>query len=343
MLAAQPPGGLPPGPPEVPPGLIGMGPGGGPQSATVTVDCAAGDSIQGALNHRATDLTIVVSGICEEDVTITRDNVTLEGASGDPDVDGIRGVGSNVPGTAVVRIVDADRITIESLGVLDGLRDGMAAIDVNSLSINDSKVTGHARTALWTLNVNFVSANNSELSSGGFAVSAVGDVRCNGCTINGGSFGWVGFHGQQTITNSTVTSDGFGVWSQTSTSLNVSNTAITISPGGSAAATAFGNASLTLTNSSVDSWLWCQEKSSVVLSGSEQTGGPGFNFFDDDCYVSLSAGSRLLGFQIINHFTRMVIEDTSVVDGDLGCDSGGDAWCPDASINVTGGTCGQCS
>jgi hypothetical protein len=50
-------------------------------TATVRVDCVKGDSINAALltNTKAQRLTIDISGMCHENVVVTRDRVTLHG------------------------------------------------------------------------------------------------------------------------------------------------------------------------------------------------------------------------------------------------------------------------
>ena len=51
---------------------------------SVIVDCARGRSIQDALGKKNPDrpLTVVIRGACTENVTIQRDDVTLEGDGG---------------------------------------------------------------------------------------------------------------------------------------------------------------------------------------------------------------------------------------------------------------------
>ena len=46
---------------------------------TDAVDCSDGDSIQEAVNSADDPTTIFVSGICNEDASITKDDITLSG------------------------------------------------------------------------------------------------------------------------------------------------------------------------------------------------------------------------------------------------------------------------
>ena len=50
-----------------------------PETLTVEVDCAAGDKISNALEEPAVELTILVSGKCNENIIIDRGKVTLRG------------------------------------------------------------------------------------------------------------------------------------------------------------------------------------------------------------------------------------------------------------------------
>ncbi|MBI2835747.1 MAG: hypothetical protein HYX76_15105, partial [Acidobacteria bacterium] len=59
-------------------------------SATVKVKCAQGDSINKAIGQHpnAESLVVEISGMCSENVVVTRDRVTLRGT--DPAGDGIQ-------------------------------------------------------------------------------------------------------------------------------------------------------------------------------------------------------------------------------------------------------------
>src|SRR5712691_11791438 len=67
----------------------------------VRVDCDRGERIRAALRRSADELVIEVRGMCDEDVLVERDKVTLHGAS--PDRDGIRSTLSGAHAALMLR------------------------------------------------------------------------------------------------------------------------------------------------------------------------------------------------------------------------------------------------
>jgi hypothetical protein len=109
---------------------------------TVTVDCAAGDTIARALT-RGDDrksLTILISGTCSENVVINRSDVKLAAAApgatvsgSDTTLDTIRVTGS--------------RVTIDGITVTGGL-NGILADGAAGLIVQNSVVQGTGRTGI---------------------------------------------------------------------------------------------------------------------------------------------------------------------------------------------------
>jgi len=68
-----------------------------------------------------------------------------------------------------------------------------------------------------------------------------------------------------------------------------------------------------------------------------------FNLLGVDSVLS-AVGSSILGYTVVEEFSELVLRDGSSLDGDLACQLGGDAWCGDASVDVTGtASCGHCA
>lgn len=315
----------------------------GPPEKTVTVDCSKGKTIANALQAAAESLVIEIRGICDEDVYLNRSDVTLRGS--DPNVDGIRGVKpADVPG-GVLTVERANNVVIENLGILDGLRDGLLLLDVGSVQVLNSRIVGHDRFGLYSLDGNIVRVFDTEIEAGRWAVAATQDAICTRCTIHGGEIAWISFSGQQAIFDSTLTSDDRGVWSQVDGHLRVIRSTVN-APG--LVVVSIENAVMILTDSTIDGgWMACEEQSSLTLRRSQQNSNSlGFNLFQRQAQVSVLDGSRLEGLQILEYFSTIAIDDgpsgTSVVVGDLACGSASDAWCPNAAMNVTGASCGQC-
>jgi hypothetical protein len=53
----------------------------GPRTLTVAVNCSAAESINEALERKAEELIVEITGSCHEDVVIERNNVTLRGVT----------------------------------------------------------------------------------------------------------------------------------------------------------------------------------------------------------------------------------------------------------------------
>jgi parallel beta-helix repeat protein len=128
--------------PAGPVGPIGpAGPLGIPVPVAVTVDCSAGQSITNVLQTvSGSPLTITVSGVCSENVTITRNDVTLQGAAA--------GSGITGPDTTqdTVVIQGAQRVALDSLTVSGGYNgvtgNGGAAFTVQRSTIQNARNNG---------------------------------------------------------------------------------------------------------------------------------------------------------------------------------------------------------
>src|SRR6185503_4060518 len=84
-------------------------------TTTVKVDCAKGDTINAALasNPKVQRLTIEISGMCHENVVVTRDRVTLRGS--DPAHDGIQAAENTEFTDAALWVRAAALFTVENL------------------------------------------------------------------------------------------------------------------------------------------------------------------------------------------------------------------------------------
>lgn len=96
-----------------------------PETLTVDVNCADGDTISQALERPAVELTILVSGTCTENVFITRDNVILRGTTldeGDPTAE-IVAASTDLEAPSfgvVVYVAGAQTVRIEDLKIRGG-------------------------------------------------------------------------------------------------------------------------------------------------------------------------------------------------------------------------------
>lgn len=116
------------------------------QSQTFTVDCAKGQTISAALergNERKL-LVVIVRGTCNENVTIERENVTLQG---DPQV------GGTVNGAANANTINilASPTTIDRLTVAGGL-NGIRVYGAFSVGISNSVIRGASQSGILLVN-----------------------------------------------------------------------------------------------------------------------------------------------------------------------------------------------
>ena len=99
-------------------------------SKTVVVDCDKGDSINDALEEKAEELIVEISGTCQEDGVIERNNVTLRGVT---------------PGATVVAASSAaifldrvSRVSLENLSVQGGTEEaGVLVWQSTGISVSD--------------------------------------------------------------------------------------------------------------------------------------------------------------------------------------------------------------
>lgn len=163
---------------------------GGPPSATVQVDCAAGDSIQAALGTPARELTVEIRGICDEFVEVRRPNVTLRGAT-DPPLDaltsplpdGIHYTGS-LPITNALFVRDTVLVRIESLSLTSGAA-GLSVNDAIAVRVDNCRLenTGFAGAFVTSSYVTMVDTLVTGNRRRGLRLQNAANLSCFNCTI----------------------------------------------------------------------------------------------------------------------------------------------------------------
>ncbi len=88
---------------------------GPPLDITVNVDCDQGESINAALAQLANKLTVLINGSCEEEVVITRNDVTLQGVDPTPTITAPPGEWSSA-----IRIEGAHGVSLWDLQMVGG-------------------------------------------------------------------------------------------------------------------------------------------------------------------------------------------------------------------------------
>jgi len=107
------------------------------ETMTVFVDCDNGGTIGNALKLGADwkAIIITVKGTCHENITIQRDDVTLQGYG---DMGGtVTGVGA---GRSTIQINGARRISLENLHLTAGQSSGIVGFNGASFTVNNSTI-----------------------------------------------------------------------------------------------------------------------------------------------------------------------------------------------------------
>jgi hypothetical protein len=168
------------------------------RTKTIRVDCSRGKSIKRALAYSwwIDELTIEIDGICDEDVLVKRDGVTLLGINLDEDgepEDGIRAVSTdagppNFGATLFIR--DALNVTVENLiltggelglRVVDSGNTGTALILVKNCRLENNTLAG---LSLGRANVVF---EDTVIIGGSRSATLIGmsTFSCEKCSIEG--------------------------------------------------------------------------------------------------------------------------------------------------------------
>ena len=277
------------------------------RTRTVKVDCARGKSINKVLKVSwwIDELIIEIDGICDEDVLVQRDNVTLRGinldGAGEPE-DGIRAVSTDPDAPpnfgATLFIRDALKVTVENLiltgGVLHGLRvvdsgnPGPTPILVKNCRLEYNTLTG---LSLGRANVEF---EDTVIIGGSMSATVINasNFSCEKCSIKGTLLG--------------------------------------------------GSSVLTLIDSTLEGRFQIVQKSRMTLTNTVQKENPTFNnAVFHDSQLSIREGSTILGRTLFTAFSTGVLGAGTTHDGNLMCVSGGDVFCRGATINGTS-NCSQC-
>ena len=338
-------------------------------AATEKVDCGKGESINKALakNPSAAALVVEVSGLCHENVVVTRDRVTLRGA--DPAADGIQAVANVEQTDAALWVRGAQLVTVENLRLTGGFT-GLLATDANLpfLRMINCRLEGNfqwgAQLELALLTAEDTTFGpNTRFSVGAFAGSR---FECRGCTLTlsptattrdnlfvlGGS--------QALLSDTALVNGGINI-GNSSASLNDCSVQAFSSPG-AAAVLAGGSSTVNLTRTQVEGPMRFFQGTTAQVFGVTQTHGATHgatpNSADDAAYVKIGNAvpacplppcppgpppipSAVLGFNMSN-FSSASLLQTSQVTGNLNCSHGANAVCP-TPANVSGtSNCGLC-
>lgn len=330
-------------------------------AATVTVDCNKGESINQALTKNPTvlNLTVEISGLCQENVVVTRDHVTLHG--NDPVNDGIEALVNTEISDAALWIRQAQLVTVENLKLTGGYT-GLLATNVSlaNLRVINCHLDGNGAYGV-QLQSSLIQATNSTFSSNGNINAGVfsgSRLECTGCTFaDPQGVGPVGttranvlaFGANRVLLTQCTLTNG-GVTSDDSLILATDSTIAAFVPGG-ASISSFGSSAIALTRVQITGSMSFSQGSNVQLLGVTQL-VPGLNQVDDSAYVRIgdaspatggppSIPSMVRGFSLRN-FAKATLLQTSEINGNLSCTQGADAFCTTPGKVSGTSSCGLC-
>jgi hypothetical protein len=328
-------------------------------TATVKVDCTKGDQINKALvtNLQVAKLAIEISGMCHENVIVTRDGVTLHGT--DPANDGIQAVANTEVTDAALWVRAAASVTVENLTLTGGF-SGLFASNANIpvLRLTNCRLVGNTTFGLHLQN-SVANAADTTFEAGANAVPAglfIGSrLGCGHCTLIAPASGanntltvvssTAVFGQQSTFTGGPVRADN--------SSVLISDSSIDVSAPNVPSVNSITNTSFSMTRVQITGRMFFGQGSIASLNAVTQTlTGTQPNQATMNSHVTVgSAGqptggppninSNLANFDL-NNFANLVLSQGSTIDGNLTCRSGSDAFCANPA-DVTGQTnCGKC-
>jgi hypothetical protein len=326
-------------------------------SATAKVNCAKGDSINAALasDLKAHSLTIEITGMCRENVVVTRDRVTLRGT--DPAQDGIQAVENTELTDAAVWVRTAALARIENLTLTGGF-SGLLGTNANlpSIQLTNCRLSGNRNFGIQLENSLANAADtafegaSSSIPAGIFLSSRLGCVRCT-FTSAGSTAVMTVINGFAQIGQQSAFSGG-PIRGEGST-INIADSTMASSSPGVPAINAISS-SVILTRTEILGRMFFGQGTNTMLNGVTQTGigmQPNEASFGSTVIIA-SAGQPTGGPPLIDtylaHFTlsnfaNLVLNQASTIDGDLICRTGSNAHCANPAGSVTGATnCGLC-
>jgi hypothetical protein len=322
-----------------------------PLTATVAVDCNEGQSITKALTRPAVELTIEISGICEEQVKISRTNVTLRGTTG-PATDGIRAVAGGFDRTAL-DVVGVNTINIENLSLTGGPTAGLginASFGVNVVDcvIEDNLfagvIVGTASGSVDLVDTVITSTGNP---SRGLWLTNGSSVDCIRCTIENHRTAILVSQGSlMRLVDSTAKGTRRGVdasgGSRFESDVFFATIPSTIEGVSQAAIILTGNASALIADDNINGKIRLEGKSVATLSASSQSNPSFSNRVESGSSLVARDSASLDGDFDITEFSNVTLTLGTATSGGLFCSLGADAVCDDPVGATSSSDCGQC-
>jgi hypothetical protein len=148
------------------------------------VDCSAGDTLGAALaeaQDHPGPVVIAISGVCEENVGITRDDVAIFGFD---QSDGIRAA---APSESTIHLSDARGVLFENMTISGGTAGVEAwggSLNVDNVTVQETSIWG-----IWGTGSTFSINNSSIVDNSGFGVTARGGfIHIRNSSLSGNDY-----------------------------------------------------------------------------------------------------------------------------------------------------------
>lgn len=215
------------------------------EAAEINVKCDKGQSVQSALDGLTGPATLVVTGICYENIDIRKDDVTIQGGSFDgPDpeqttiyVESARRVlitGATVTGAGLgIAVTKGGSLTLENSSIQGNAKMGVCATDNSALILTNCTITDNngagvlvqrSSSARIGRTTTGVLAGNAIKNNGGFGVGVLQGAYAviDGNTITGNSANGVTIEGASaSVASNTIGNNRKGITVQNSGSARV--------------------------------------------------------------------------------------------------------------------------
>jgi hypothetical protein len=315
-----------------------------PFTASVPVNCAAGQSVQAAIDANAGPVEVVISGFCTENVLIRDKDVTLRGATG-PAADGIR---SAVKATPALTVRGDGIDTIANLA-FDKSAGPAVMIREANVTISNCELASNGGTALNVAMGAFVLADSLVFDGNVGRSMNVTDAQlfCTACDVAGNNFAVVATRGAVASLNDSVVTGGKGILATDGGTLAdldcltaTTTHACRMSVSG-VGAQAVGGATLSLAGTGdFTGQVIASEGGTVALIGARQSVGSATNiadFFGRIAVVSFTDGPAPIASQLLStnaaHFAQLVVADDSAILGTVQCTTAADAVLDPTAVN----------
>jgi len=324
-------------------------------TSSVTVNCAAGQSVQAAVDANPSPIDISISGICIEAVMIRDKDVSLRGTT-KPSLDGIRSPSRMQPALTMRGPV---------IGAITGLSfSGNPGTGVSirgaNVTITDSLFDNNMSSGIQVVDGGLVTGIGLGFTNNTGRAINVSDAQlfCTACDVTGASWAVLARRGAVVSLMDSLVSGGRGLSvadGGTRADLDCA-TANTTHPCGmnvtgvAAQATAGGVAAL-FDAGDFKGQLMADDYGSVQLIGSRQQSGATADLNTVDSFgsivvaaftdVSPADQSRLRSTNT-SHFGQILITDVTILAGPIQCSSAGDTWMDPQGVRLPGATISGC-